>query len=117
MLPSSHTLDRISVSFDDDHSVADVGLLLAATLAHHLGLKDLLDRHVDLGGAPGKANPGYKGMTLVHSALAGGDCIDDADALRAGRTEEVLGHELRAPPPSARCCAPSLSATPASSTR
>ena len=25
-------------------------------------------------------------MTLVASALAGGDCIDDADALRAGRT-------------------------------
>ena len=25
-------------------------------------------------------------MTLVASALAGGDCIDDADALRAGGT-------------------------------
>ena len=25
-------------------------------------------------------------MTLVASALAGGDCIDDADALRTGRT-------------------------------
>ena len=24
-------------------------------------------------------------MTLVASALAGGDCIDDADVLRAGR--------------------------------
>jgi hypothetical protein len=31
-------------------------------------------------------------MTIVHSLLAGGDCIDDADALRAGGTEEVLGH-------------------------
>jgi hypothetical protein len=36
-------------------------------------------------------------MTLIHSALAGGDSIDDADALRAGSTEAVLGHELRAP--------------------
>ncbi|MGH2717637.1 MAG: transposase [Actinomycetota bacterium] len=36
-------------------------------------------------------------MTLIHSAIAGGDCIDDADVLRSGRTEVVLGHELRAP--------------------
>ena len=28
-------------------------------------------------------------LTLVASALAGGDCIDDADALRAGGTEQV----------------------------
>ena len=26
-------------------------------------------------------------MTLVASALAGGDCIDDADVLRTGGTE------------------------------
>ena len=32
------------------------------------------------------ANPGDKMMTLVASALAGGDCIDDADVLRAGGT-------------------------------
>ena len=30
-------------------------------------------------------------MTLVASALAGGDCIDDADVLRAGGTARVLG--------------------------
>ena len=36
-------------------------------------------------------------MTLVCSALAGGDCIDDADALRAGRTERVLGCPVKAP--------------------
>ena len=29
-------------------------------------------------------------LTLVASALAGGDCIDDADALRAGGTVGVL---------------------------
>ena len=29
-------------------------------------------------------------MTLVASALAGGDCIDDADVLRAGGTAGVL---------------------------
>ena len=30
------------------------------------------------------------------SALAGGDCIDDADALRAGGTGRVLGHVVKA---------------------
>ena len=38
-------------------------------------------------------------MTLVASALAGGDCIDDADVLRAGGTARVLGSRLRLPPP------------------
>ena len=38
---------------------------------------------------PGRANAGDKLLTLVASALAGGDCIDNADALRAGRTEQV----------------------------
>jgi hypothetical protein len=97
MQTSSHSLDRVEVSFDDDRLVADAGLILPATLSQHLGLKDLFDRHVDLGGAPGGANVGHKAMTIVHSVLAGGDCIDDAAGLRAGGTEEVLGHELRAP--------------------
>ena len=36
-------------------------------------------------------------MTLVASALAGGDCIDDADALRTGGTAGVLGCVAKAP--------------------
>ena len=36
-------------------------------------------------------------LTLVASALAGGDCIDDADALRAGGTVSVLGCVVKAP--------------------
>ena len=47
--------------------------------------------------APGRANAGDKLMTLVASALAGGDCIDDADALRAGDRERVLGCTVKAP--------------------
>jgi hypothetical protein len=85
------------VTFDDDHLVADAGMVLPATLAQHLRLRGLLDEHVDLGSAPGRANVGLKAMTLIHSALAGGDSIDDADALRAGSTESVLGHAVRAP--------------------
>ena len=53
--------------------------------------------HLDLGGAPGRANTGDKMMTLVASALAGGDCIDDADALRTGGTACTLGGMVKAP--------------------
>ncbi len=36
-------------------------------------------------------------LTLVASALAGGDCIDDADVLRTGGTDRVLGCVVKAP--------------------
>jgi hypothetical protein len=36
-------------------------------------------------------------MTLVYSALSGGDCIDDAGAMRVASTPEVLGQSVRAP--------------------
>ena len=85
MLPDDHP-DRIQISFDDPRLVANAGLILPSTLALHLGLPQLVDQHLDLGRAPGAANPGDKVMTLVASALAGGDCIDDADVLRAGRS-------------------------------
>ena len=88
---------RLSIAFDDDRLVAHAGLLLPATLARHLGLRELVDRHLDLGDAQGRANAGDKVATLVASALAGGDCIDDADALRAGGTERVLGCTVKAP--------------------
>ena len=44
-----------------------------------------------------RANTGDKIMTLVASALAGGDCIDDADALRGGGTAGVLDCLVKAP--------------------
>ena len=96
MLPRDRP-DRIRVSFDDHRLVANAGLVLPASLALRLGLGELVDRHVDLGDAPGRANPGDKLMTLVASALAGGDCIDDAEALRSGSTGRVLGCVVKAP--------------------
>ena len=96
MLPPESP-DRIRVAFDDHRLVANAGLLLPATLALRLGLGELVDSHVDLGRAPGRANTGDKLMTLVASALAGGDCIDDADALRSGGTARVLGCVVKAP--------------------
>ena len=96
MLPRSHP-DRIQIAFDDHRLVANAGLMLPATLARRLGLPQLADRHLDLGHAPGRANTGDKLMTLVASALAGGDCIDEADALRSGGTAGVLGCVVKAP--------------------
>ncbi len=56
---SCHTLDRQDVFFDDDNAVANGGLCLPMTLAQHLGLRELIDTHVDLGDAAGHANPGF----------------------------------------------------------
>ena len=96
MLPRNHP-DRIQIALDDHRLVANAGLILPATLALRLGLPQLLRKDLDLGGAPGRANTGDKMMTLAASALAGGDCIDAADALRAGRTARVLGFTAKAP--------------------
>ena len=96
MLPDDHP-DRIQIAFDDHRLVNNAGLILPATLALHLGLPQLVDRHLDLGDAPGRAHPGDKIMTLVASALDGGDCIDDADVLRTGGTADALGCVVKAP--------------------
>ena len=96
MLPLDHP-DRIQIAFDDHRLVANAGLLLPVTLAQHLGLRELVDNHVDLGDAPGRANAGDKMLTLVASALAGGDCIDDADVLRTGGTAGAIGCVVKAP--------------------
>ena len=96
-MPVSHTLDRLRVTFDDRRLVGHAGLLLPAALAQHLGVRDLIDDLVDLGDAAGHAHPGDKAMTVISSVLAGGDCIDDVDALRSGGSAAVLGHRVAAP--------------------
>src|SRR6266540_178752 len=113
---SSHTLDQLDIAFDDTHAVASAGLLLPATLAERLGIQQAADALVDLGEQPGAAHPGRKLLTLVHSMIAGGDCIDDAEVLRCGATSQVLGHRVVAPPPWAPSYARSPSGTSASST-
>ena len=96
MLSRNHP-DRIRIAFDDTRLVANAGLILPATLALRLGLPELVQQRLDLGNAPGRANTGDKVMTLVASALAGGDCIDDADVLRTGGTACTLGCVVKAP--------------------
>jgi len=90
-------LDGVVVEFDDERAVADAGIVLTATLAERLGIETLVDERVDLGDQPGAANAGAKVMTLVSAMALGADCIDDCDLLRAGRTGQVLGHQVAAP--------------------
>ncbi len=70
---------------------------MPATLAERLGIEQAADALIDLGERPGAAHPGRKLLTLVHTMIAGGDCIDDADLLRCGQTASVLGHRVMAP--------------------
>ncbi len=83
MPASSHSIDSVRVTFDDDNAVADAGLLLTATLAGKLDLEPLVDETVTVGHRPGR-----KLLTLVHGIVAGGDCIDDTNLLRAGAPGE-----------------------------
>ena len=62
------------ITFDDRRLVANAGLLLPATLAP----ASRPARTRPAAPRPGRASTGDKMMTLVASALAGGDCIDDA---------------------------------------
>ena len=112
MLPRNHP-DRIRIAFDDPRLVANAGLILPATLALHLGLPQLVQKHLDLGDAPGRANTGDKVMTLVASALAGGDCIDDTDVLRPAGRPAPSAAWSRLRPLWAPSCAAYGGATPA----
>jgi len=90
-------LDRLALAFDDERAVANAGLVLVSTLTGRLGIEQVMDEMLDLGERPGAARPGRKLLTLVCSALVGGDSIDDAGVLRSGETERVLGHRVMAP--------------------
>ena len=99
MLPQNNP-DRIRIAFDDHRLVANAGLLLPATLARHLGLRELVNHYLDLGGAPERANTGDKLLTLVVSAggLAGGRRLHRRRRCVAHRgTTCTLGCVVKAP--------------------
>ena len=48
--------DRIRIAFDDRRLVANAGLLLPATLTQHLGLPQMVQKHLDLGDGPDRAS-------------------------------------------------------------
>jgi hypothetical protein len=91
LVRASQTPDRLAITADDDTLIADAGLVLPSVLIDRLGMADLLTQRVTAG-----AHPAEKCLTLIASALAGGDCIDDVNALRAGATAAVLGHRVAA---------------------
>ena len=93
----SQSIDRYWVVFDDESLVTDAGLLAAGTLMDRLGLEDLVDGTVRLGGRVGGARPGRKVLTVVASMLVGGSHIDHVGRLRAGSTDRVLPHAVMAP--------------------
>jgi hypothetical protein len=92
MPSSSHTLDRLTVTFDDAHAVADAGLVLSATLLEHLNMEATADAVVSRGYRAGR-----KIATVVSGLLAGADCIDDLSVLRAGATGRALPARVMAP--------------------
>ena len=105
MLPRNHP-DHIQISFDDHRLVDNAGLILPATLAQHLGLPQLVDRRLDLGDAPGRANTGDKIMTLVASALAGATAsTTPTRCALAGRLARSAAWSRRHPPWGPFCAA------------
>lgn len=85
----SQKLDRVEIAFDDDHAVAEAGLILPATLTGKLDIEQSADELISVGYRPGR-----KLTTLVHALLAGAQCIDDADILRSGATGRILNHKV-----------------------
>lgn len=92
---ASHDLARMSVSFDEPNLVPNAGLVAPALLAQRLGVAELVDATVTLQG-PAAANSGVKALTVIGSALAGGDCIDDVAVLRSGAAPQLFD-QVRAP--------------------
>jgi len=97
VVTASHRLDGLSVTFDDPNLIANAGLMLPGTLARRLDVAAAIGRRVDLSGRVGAANTPIKAMTVISALLAGAECIDDVDVLRAGGSKVVCGHEVRAP--------------------
>jgi Transposase DDE domain group 1 len=89
--------EQAVVVFDDERVVANAGVMLPALLARRLGIEQLVDQTVCLGGRAGAANPGRKVMTMVSAMALGADCIEDCDILRSGQTAAVLGGHVAAP--------------------
>lgn len=95
-MKACQSLNTVRVTFDDPNAVANAGLVLTATTAQRLGLREAAHESIHLSG-PGAANAGTKVMTVIEAMVAGADCIDDVDVLRAGSTAAVLGHRVAAP--------------------
>ena len=80
--------------FDDENLVSCAGLVPVLELAEQTGLSDLLDTHVVFRSErirSGAAKPTPKLTSIVAGMLAGADCIDDLDVIRAGGMGKLFG--------------------------
>lgn len=85
----SHTLTKVSSSFDEPNLVSAAGLVPIVGLAQKTGLGDLVDKRLTLKGYFG-ANAGLKVMALVAGMVAGADSIDDMALLRHGGMRKLF---------------------------
>ena len=97
MLPQNKP-DRIRILFDDRRLAANAGLLLPAALARHLGLRELVDRHLDLGCARAGPTPPVAPPTSCVRRWAG--------ALRRGQGTTHGAGRQRLLRPHCRCRLP-----------
>ena len=93
MSTSSLNIDQLTATFDHDGIVANVGLILAATLIAGLGLEKLIGRWVDTGAA----NPARKALTVV--AGDDGRCYpyQSREHVAGGRDPSGVGFKSMAP--------------------
>ncbi len=88
---------RLNVVFDDDSPIAKAGMLPAVLLLQEMDVGQLTNERLTLGDRAANPNCADKPLSLIRSSLAGGDCIDDADVLRAGDTARILGFKVKTP--------------------
>jgi hypothetical protein len=89
----SRRIDRLEPIFDHDQIVANVGLIVPATLMTRLGLEALINERI----TTGSFRPGRKILTLVAAMIAGATHIDHVNILRSGATQAVLPFRVMAP--------------------
>jgi len=85
---------RATPIFDDDNLVSFAGLAPVMALAERAGLSELIGERVRFRStsvASAGVNPAGKLTSIVAGMVAGADCIDGLDVIRAGGMKQVFG--------------------------
>ena len=72
-------------------------MLPAVLLLQDLDVGQLTQARLTVDDPAANPNRADKLLSLICSSLVGSDCIDDADVLRAGDTDRILGFKVKAP--------------------
>ncbi len=97
--------DRIQIAFDDHRPVANADLILPVTLAHQLGLVELVDQHVDLGDGPGVPRQAGTGVSATAIHLLISPIASPAAGQNAFHVADTLSTRTN-PSGSTHCCLP-----------